>query len=168
MHVYFEFEEGVPCNCNILCQTVTGDSSTSQYCPDSTSIVIVDYVAGNDPSSLVFQFSDALGNRSDLVVDPVFNILPTPPSTLPQTNPRRVEVGISRTTVGGVSLDDEIAYQIWKYEHSPSSARIWKDWNYRSYSTFTDTEVIPGRTYGYAVIKGNSAKKADSQDGARL
>jgi len=151
MYVYFQFEQGIPCNCNILCESITGVPQSIQYCEDKTSRVIVDYIAGADPGSLLFQFSDGFGNNSDLSVQPLINTLPEAPSTIPAAKPRRVEVGITRTSVGSTKLDDGVAYQIWKYDESISSARIWKDWSYRNYSSFTDTEVIPGRVYGYAV-----------------
>jgi hypothetical protein len=151
MFVYFQFEQGIPCNCNILCESISGSPRDIQYCKDKTSRVIVNYVAGSDPGELLFQFSDGFGNSSDLKAHPLIGVLPQPPTVSPEEKPRRVELGITRMSVGGTKLEDGIAYQIWKYDQSISSARIWKDWSYRDFSSFTDTEVIPGRVYGYAV-----------------
>jgi len=149
--VYFQFQQGIPCHCNILCESISGDPGVVQYCEDKTSRVIVDFVAGNDPGQLLLYFSDGFGNTSSLDVQPLVKVLPSAPSAYKKEKPRRVEVGFSRMSVGGTKLQDGIAYQIWKYDQSISSARIWKDWSYRAYSTFSDTDVIPGRTYGYAV-----------------
>lgn len=151
LFVYFQFEHGIPCNCNILCKSISGSPSISQYCEDKTSRVIVDYAAGNDPGQLLVQFSDGFGNTSNLVVNPLVNTLPEAPGAYVEEKPKRIEIGISRMSVGGIKLEDSIAYQIWKYDQSLSSARILKDWSYRDYSTFSDMDIIPGRTYGYAV-----------------
>lgn len=149
--VYFQFQQGIPCHCNILCESISGNPDLVQYCEDKTSRVIVDFAAGQDPGQLLLQFSDGFGNTSDLDIQPLVKVLPASPSAYTKEKPRRVEVGINRMSVGGTKLDDGVAYQIWKYDQSISSARIWKDWSFRNYSSFSDTDVIPGRTYGYAV-----------------
>jgi|TARA_R110000824_G_scaffold635_3_gene3953 hypothetical protein len=149
--VYFQFEQGVPCHCNILCESISGSSDEVQYCEDKTSRVIVDYSAGVDPGKILLQFSDGFGNISDLNIQPLIEVLPVSPQVYIQEKPRRAEIGVNRMSVGGTKLDDGTAYQIWKYDQSISNARIWKDWSYRDYSSFSDVDIIPGRTYGYAV-----------------
>jgi len=151
LHVFFQFEGNSPCECNISCQNISGVSPEIKYCPDQTSRIIVDYVSGNDPSDLVISFSDGLGNSSNFTYLPLVGISPTPPTAIARTKPRRVEVGIARTSLGGKNLGANVYYQVWKFDSSLQTSRIWKDWNNRTFSTFTDTDVIPGRTYGYAV-----------------
>jgi hypothetical protein len=149
--IYFQFEQGIPCNCNISCKSISGDPSVAQYCEDKISRVVVDYTSSNDPSSLLVQFSDGFGNTSNLDLKPLIDVTPLAPTVSARKKPRRLEIGISRTSTGGTDLGDNVAYQIWKYDQTLSTARVWKDWSYRSYATFTDTDVIPNRTYGYAV-----------------
>ena len=149
--VYFEFEDGIPCTCNILCQTVSGSLNDIQYCEDKVSRVTLDYAGGENIDDLILQFTDGIGNNTTMKVEPVVDLKPNKPSVIHLANPRRVELGLRRITESGKKLKVSTAYQIWKYTDSISSAVIWKDWSLQEPGTFIDMDIIPGKTYGYAV-----------------
>ena len=91
-----------------------------------------------------------MGNTSSLDVQSILQTVPKPPIVASLTGPRRLEVSISKRARNGEELR-EVEYQVYKYEGSTNNAKVWKDWSPRDWSTFVDTEVLPNRTYGYAV-----------------
>ncbi|RMH16975.1 MAG: hypothetical protein D6698_08970 [Gammaproteobacteria bacterium] len=149
----FQFDSGFPCSCNIQCETLSGSIGGIQYCKDKRSRVIVDYTPDNNPQVFSLQLKDALGNTTDISLSPLVELKPLKPTVSVLSRPRRVEVGISKQSVLGADFSDHIsAVQVWRYQGTPSNAKIWRDWNDRDSRTLADTDVIPYSTYGYAVM----------------
>lgn len=150
--VYFEFNESVDCSCFLQCITPSGVGSEVSFCEDKKQKVIIDRgPLSGDPSNILIQIRDSRGNNNDITIQALLDVIPAKPTVYPFSSPKRVEVNISHLANNGEQLKGNIAYQVWKYEGSASSAKIWKDWSYRKWQTFVDMDVIPGRTYGYAV-----------------
>jgi hypothetical protein len=151
LFIYFDFNDNIPCKCNIECASISGNINTIQYCPDKISRITVDYAQGDDPQSILLRFSDTIGNFKTLDIYPLIGTTPMTPIISALANPKRIEINIDKKSLNGSSVGDKVAYQIWKYNSSISSAFIWKDWSYRDHTTFVDMDVIPGNTYGYAL-----------------
>jgi hypothetical protein len=164
LSIYFDFNSGYPCTCNIACQAISGNINSIQYCADKISQLVVDYKLSDDPQTILLKFSDPLGNFKNLDIRPLTNIRPVAPMVSYLANPKRVEIGVSKSSLGGAKLEDS-AYQIWKYENTDGTLAIWKDWSYRDNTAFTDMMVVPGNTYGYAVrYKGKFGEESALSD----
>jgi len=161
LFIYFDFNDNLPCSCNIQCASISGNLNSIQYCPDKISRVTVDYAQGDDPQSILLRFSDSYGNYKNLDIYPLMGTTPATPSVSILSNPKRIEISINKRSVNNSAIGDRTAYQIWRYDSSISSASIWKDWSYRDHTTFVDMDVIPGNTYGYAVrFKGQFGEES--------
>ncbi len=164
LSIYFDFNSGIPCTCNITCMAISGNLDNIQYCPDKISKITINYDLQDDPETILLRFSDPLGNYKSLEILPLNNVSPQPPMVSYLSDPKRVEVGLSKNSVNGTKLTDN-AYQIWKYDNTESNISIWKDWSYREYTSFVDMMVVPGNTYGYAVrYKGQFGEESKLSD----
>lgn len=148
---YFEFEDSIPCTCNITCKTLQGNTNSIQYCEDKVSRIVVDYVGGESIDDLLLTFTDAVGNTATLNIEPTVDLTPLKPTLVYLESPRRVELSIKKETTSGRKLKNNTAYQIWRYEGSLNNVSIWKDWAVQEPGTFVDMSIIPGKRYGYAV-----------------
>lgn len=152
MIVQFEFNENVDCSCSVECVIPSGINTDILQCKDRRQEIIVDRGFSTDPYTILLKLRDSLGNVSDMNIQALVNVVPARPAVIFRDSPRRVDIGLSRTTPNGTPLVGNIAYQIWRYEGSESNARVWRDWSYRTWSAITDLDVIPRATYGYAVM----------------
>lgn len=149
-NVVFEYAGTKDCSCSIQCIVPSGVSNNVQFCPNEKQTISVYYGdLSIDPSTFIIQLSDSIGNSSVLSVQPLFGVSPIAPSVSLLDNPSRIEVSITPRSINGIELED-VLYQIFRYEGSVSNYNIWKDWSNRS-SIFIDTDILPNKTYGYAV-----------------
>ena len=149
--VVFEYNGNRDCSCNIQCVTPSGVNQDVLFCPNQKqSIILYQGDLNGDPFSSLVQVRDGLGNTSDFNVQSLIGVNVRPPTISVGTKPRRVEVSISRQSRNGTKLEN-VEYQIYKYQGSPSNYRLWKDWSFRNWELFVDYDVIPGEAYGYAV-----------------
>lgn len=151
-NIIFEYKGSVTCNCAIQCVTPSGTTQNIQFCPDQQQMVTIQNGdLSSDPVNFYIQLSDTLGNKSILSVQPVIGTTPRAPTTTIEDSPRRVQIGISKTSANGVAYDETVDYQVLKYYTSTNNLIIWKDWSSRNVSSFIDLDVIPNGVYGYAV-----------------
>jgi len=149
--IVFEYKGNRNCSCAIQCVVPSGVSNNIQFCPDETQSITT-YVGDltDDPSTILISLRDSVGNLSVLELQPLLQVKPATPIIASQSSPSRIEVGITKTSTGGTYLEN-VQYQILKYEGTANNYIVWKDWSNRQNLTFIDTEVLPYKTYGYAV-----------------
>lgn len=150
-NVTFEYLGRLDCSCNIQCVVPSGVSHNIQFCPDQKQTVNIHY--GNltqDPTTLLIQLRDGVGNVSQLELQPLIGVKPVPPDVTLQSNPRAAHISVFPNSIGGQFLEG-IQYQIIKYYGTQSNHTVWKDWSSKFSSTIVDTELLPNRTYGYAI-----------------
>lgn len=150
-NIVFEYKGDIDCSCSLQCVMPSGISHNVKFCPDESQVLNVykgDLTA--DPSTLLIQLSDSIGNRSILQVQPLIGVKPQAPTLVVSDDPNRVEVVIAATSLNGTVLTD-VQYQVIKYTNTANNYVVWKDWSSRPVSKFIDLDVIKGKTYGYAV-----------------
>ena len=151
LSVQFQYGPQIECSCDILCIDPVSDNRQVKFCPDETQeIIIFQGSLNGDPVNFSLTFEDPVGNRTILEFQSLINVIPTPPTVSLINSPRHVEVTVSRTARNGELLKN-VEYQVYKYLDHPNNLEVWKDWSSEDWSSFQDTDVIPGRTYGYSV-----------------
>lgn len=150
--VTFEYlGEGI-CDCELICSPASGVTQNLTFCPnEKQTVILYQDPASQDPYSVFIQLADALGNQSNLEFQSVFNTVPLQPVVIKADKPKRVEVSMSKISANGIPVEDDVQYQVLKYEGNSSNVEIWKDWSHRDWSNFVDYEVTEGKTYGYAI-----------------
>lgn len=149
--ITFEFKDKLDCSCNILCTVPSGVQYDVQYCPDTRQKVIINTgPLTGDPSQISLKFRDVVGNLSELAILPMINVKPKPPKLSHKLNPTRIEIGIDKSTVSGMPLQD-VEYQLWRYEGTESNIKLISDWTHRDWQVYVDTDLLPGTVYGYSI-----------------
>lgn len=151
-NIVFEYKGSVNCSCAIQCIVPSGTTQNIQFCPNQSQVVnIYNGDLSDDPVNYYIQLVDSLGNSSILSVQPIIGTVPRAPTVTLNTSPRKVEIGISKTSINNVAYDEQVEYQILKYNTSTNNLIIWKDWSNRPVSSFFDLDTLPNAIYGYAV-----------------
>ncbi len=152
LEVQFQYNGTADCSCNLNCISPEGVNLDLTFCPSEVKTVSIRQVLNGDPFNFNFIVSDTIGNRSELNVVTVINVDPVPPVAYTYTvgSVSRVEVSLQNISQNGATITNT-EYQIIKFDGSVNNYSIWKDWSSKPWNRFIDSDVIPGRTYGYAV-----------------
>jgi hypothetical protein len=143
-----------PCFCDIDCVDFSVSGQELVVCDDEIQEVTVDLnsIVG-DPTKISLTFTDVVGNVTPINVQVVSKVVPRAPETFWRNDPLHVQVIPYYITVNDFKLEKEkVQYQIWKYVDTTDSPVLLQDWTTKQWSTYFDTEVENGRTYGYAVV----------------
>jgi len=163
LEVTFEYQGNIPCACSIQCIIPSGQQQQLEFCPgEQQSLVVSTGILSGDPSAILLSFTDPVGNSSNISIQSLINVIPETPTVVYKLSPRRIEIGLNKVSKNGVVLASE-DYKIYRYLGNPANAVVWKDWNNRAWEYFVDSDVIEGRTYGYAVMY-----KGEFQETSRL
>jgi hypothetical protein len=153
-----------PCACAIDCVVPTQEDLDIAVCKDEAQEVTINknLIVG-DPTKATITFVDSIGNQSDIDLQLMNSVKPLRPQAFAHADPYHAKVSINYVSENGATLNpDKIMYQVFKYEGTPNSARIWKDWSDQPVTSFVDTEVRHGYTYGYGVrFKGEFGELSD-------
>jgi len=141
------------CICNITCVDVTFEDQDLTPCEDEIQEVVVNTSSlVGDPTYVNIVIRDSIGNISDLSYLILLGVTPLAPGLLRKESPTRVDV------VPHIAADDldyidpkKVQYQIWRYINNTGTAKLVLDWTTKSFKQFTDTDIQPGNTYGYAI-----------------
>jgi len=162
------------CHCNIECTTGalvyeedTSVDPSGEFCPADeelevtlSGVLFKDY----EPTDLIFNFTDASGNTTQLIVKSIATVIPIAPLALvvEQTIRDYVQVGVLRLSYTSVNLSEAIhQYQVQRYVGDPANSKLWIDWTTIPTGTHFqrhgkdllewDRDVRPGVEYGYRV-----------------
>jgi hypothetical protein len=142
-----------PCLCAIDCVVPTTENLDFTVCKNEIQEVTVkkQSIVG-DPTNAKITFVDSVGNQTDINLHLMNDVRPLRPQALDQVDPCFVNVTFGYVTENGKPIDsNKVQYQMLRYEKTSDNAKIWKDWSSKKTSSFIDTDVKPGKHYGYAV-----------------
>ena len=160
------------CNCLIECTSgalifTEDEEAIGQFCPPDEDFQVIlpsVYFTVTTPSTLIFNFEDASGNRTSIEVNSLVQVIPQIPLTiLVEEGPRNhIQVGtpiFSHTQVDlrGAAVQDQVE----RYTEHESNRQIWVDWTiipdtkpfHRGGKDLVhwDRDVRSGIEYGYRV-----------------
>lgn len=152
LSVIFDYKGDVNCSCNIECVLPSGIDYNIEFCPDEQQEIIIRRgpLAG-DPENILLRLRDGLGNESIFDGQTLLGTKVEAPFVNHFTQSFRNEIRITRRAASLLPLKD-VKYRILKFEGTHSNYEILKDWSDRDWDYFTDYDVSPSKTYGYAVI----------------
>lgn len=142
-----------PCLCAINCIKPTSDDYNLTTCTDEIQEVTIDSnsIVG-DPSNVTITFVDSIGNTTNVEVNAMLNVKPAKMTALYMETPKRINATFAYTSINGASIkESKVSYQVLKYKNKSDNVKILKDWSSDGTSSFIDTDVLPGNTYGYSV-----------------
>ena len=166
LQVAFEYIGELECSCDLTCSTSSGISQEVSFCKDEVQLVTF-YQDPNstDPYTILLELEDNLGNTATSSFQSVFGVTPMPPAVFKAEKPYRIDVNIVKASAANVLVDDEVYYQVLKYENNKSNFTIWKDWSNKNWSKFVDYDITAGQKYGYAVkFKGKLGDESNISD----
>lgn len=164
-NVTFEYNGRLDCSCAVQCVIPSGVTQNIQFCPDQRQTVNIYYGdLSQDPTTMLIQLRDGIGNLSQLEVTPLVGVKPASPIVTLQDNPRAAFIAAYPNSIGGQFLED-IQYQIIKYYGTQNNYVVWRDWSSKFNSAIVDTELLPNKTYGYATrFKGKFGEVSNLSD----
>jgi hypothetical protein len=141
------------CQCAINCVSPDIEDFNLTVCQNEIQEVSINANSiFGDPTNVSLTFLDLIGNTSNVDIHAMLNVKPAKPNVLAQNDPRHNNVNLLYVTINGVPIRaDKVKTQILKYENNPDNFYVWKDWTSKSWNSLYDRNIIPGRTYGYAV-----------------
>lgn len=152
LSVLFSYGGNVNCSCNINCVLPSGVNYDVEFCPDEEQEIVIRQGSLNgDPENILLRLRDGLGNESKFDGQTIIGARVQAPAVTHYTTNFRNEIRISRRSESLIELKD-VNYRVLKFEGTYTNYSILKDWSDRSWDYFTDYDISPNKTYGYAVI----------------
>lgn len=142
-----------PCLCSINCVAPTSDDYNLTTCNDEVQEVTIDSnTLVGDPSLATITFIDSIGNTTEIDINAMVNVQPIQMTVLKSEDPLRNNITFSYVSVNGTNISSTgLSYQVLRYVTNTDNLKIMKDWSSDSISSFIDTDILPGKTYGYCV-----------------
>lgn len=153
--VVFEKTALASCVCEIECQTRGTLTTLGPFCPEKQDYVAVfteQTFLTDQPTTLDFLFTDALGNVSTFPVRSLAKTVPMAP--LVAQGGYDVVYGIPLTSSAAIDLREHIThYQVQRYVQNPYNRHLLVDWTpiNRIPGTHTDRRPPRNLTLGYRV-----------------
>lgn len=144
----------IPCTCDIECINLSETGVDLNICDDEIQEVNIDTssIVG-DPTTIALQFTDSLGNVTNINHQLLFKVQPRKLGVARMQNSGdHVQLTAFFTTTNTIRLNpDKLQYQIWRYDNSTDNTKMIQDWSTKKWTTYFDTTVQVNHIYGYTI-----------------